>query len=56
MKEENTITLEETYLKTLPQKEFKAYLIAKDHLGMSFQLDKSIGFLTWKKTKEAENK
>lgn len=37
------------YLKTMSEKEIKAYYIAKDHLGDSFQLEKSIGFLDWLK-------
>ena len=37
------------YLKTLSEKESKAYHIAKSHLGPSFQLEKSNGFLQWKK-------
>ena len=37
------------YVKTLDEKELKAYHIARDHLGMSFQLDKSNGYLNWKK-------
>lgn len=42
------------YLETLSETELKAYEIAKDHLGMSFQLEKSLGFLDWLK-KEKEN-
>ena len=42
-------TLEEQYLNSISPKEMKAYLIAKSHLGMSFQLDKSVGFIKWKK-------
>lgn len=45
--------LEEEYLKTLSEKERKAYEIAKDHLGSSFDLVKSNGFLKWKKEKES---
>ena len=37
----------EMYLKSLSPKEFKAYLIAKEHLSMSFDIEKSIGFLKW---------
>ena len=37
----------ETYLSTLTEKEMKAYEIAKDLLGMSFQLEKSLGFIEW---------
>lgn len=39
----------ERYIKSLNEKELKAYHIAKEHLGMSFQLEKSIGYLNWKK-------
>ena len=44
---------EEEYLKTLSEKERKSYEIAKDHLGSSFDLVKSNGFLKWKKEKES---
>jgi hypothetical protein len=44
------------YLESLSEKELKAYEIAKSHLGMSFQLEKSNGFLKWKKKQEEENK
>ena len=49
----------EKYLKTLTPKEKKAYDIAKSHLGCSFDLSKSNGYLQWKKkenTKEGEPK
>jgi hypothetical protein len=36
------------YLDTLSEKEKQGYHIAKEHLGMSFQLEKSVGFLNWK--------
>ena len=45
-------TLMEQYLKTLNEKELKSYHIAKEHLGMSFQLEKSVGFLKWKSKQE----
>ena len=41
--------LKELYLETLTPKEHKSYIIARDHLGMSFTLEKSVGFLQWKK-------
>jgi hypothetical protein len=41
--------LTELYIDSLSSKEKKAYLIARDHLGMSFTLEKSVGFLQWKK-------
>jgi hypothetical protein len=37
----------DAYLETLNEKEKKGYFIAKEHLGMSFQLEKSVGFLNW---------
>ena len=37
------------YIQTLDEKELKAYHIAREHLGMSFQLEKSNGYLNWKK-------
>lgn len=39
----------EKYIESLSSKEKKAYLIAKDHLATSFDLEKSNGFLKWKK-------
>lgn len=38
------------YLKQLDDKERIAYAIAKEHLGTSFNLVKSIGYTSWKKT------
>ncbi len=39
----------ERYLASLTPKQYKAYLIAKDHLHDSFDLEKSNGFLSWVK-------
>ena len=36
------------YVESLSEKELKAYHIAKSHLGSSFSLEKSRGFLDWK--------
>jgi hypothetical protein len=58
MEKHNIYELKSEYLKSMTEKELKAYHIAKDHLGDSFQLEKSIGFLEWLKTqkqKEASN-
>lgn len=44
-------TEHQAYLDSLNEKELKAYNIAKTHLGMSFQLEKSIGFIGWKELK-----
>jgi hypothetical protein len=37
------------YINTFNEKEKHAYEIARDHLGMSFQVEKSIGYIQWKK-------
>jgi|UniRef100_A0A6C0DAI2 hypothetical protein len=37
------------YLNQLDNKEQIAYLIAKEHLGTSFDIVKSIGYIEWKK-------
>jgi hypothetical protein len=42
---EHVIDLRQLYLETMTEKERKAYEIAKDHLGMSFQLEKSLGYI-----------
>lgn len=39
----------EQYIASFTPKEMQAYLIAKSHLGSSFSLYKSVGFLQWKK-------
>ena len=38
------------YLEQLGDKERIAYSIAKEHLGTSFDVVKSIGYLSWKKS------
>lgn len=47
------ISEEDAYLQSLAPKERGALDIAKYHLGMSFSLAKSNGFLAWRK-KEAD--
>lgn len=37
------------YLQSLNARERKAYEIAKSHLGMSFDLEKSNGYIEWVK-------
>jgi hypothetical protein len=47
---ENKLSLLEiAYLESLSAKEKKSYEIAQSHLGMSFDLSKSVGFIEWKK-------
>jgi hypothetical protein len=48
----NPKKLTELYIESLSEKEMKAYIIAKSHLGSSFSLEKSVGFLKWKKKQE----
>lgn len=48
------ILAQTAYIEQLSEKERHAYEIAKDHLGMSFDLSKSNGFLKWRK-KHASN-
>ena len=40
---------ETEYLASLNDRELKAYYIAKDHLGMSFNMQLSNGFRDWQK-------
>ena len=40
---------EQEYINSLTEKEKKALQIAKEHLGSLFTLDKTAGFLQWKK-------
>lgn len=44
------------YIETLSEKEQKAFHIAKEQLGMSFDLKKSNGFLTFIKNRDATPK
>ena len=37
-------SMADTYISSLSPKEYKAYLIAKSHLEMSFDVEKSIGY------------
>lgn len=41
-------SLLEKYIKSLSDKEYQGYMIAKSHLGSSFDLEKSTGFREWK--------
>jgi len=37
----------EEYLKSMEPKNYLAYTIAKEHLGTSFTVEKSVGYLRW---------
>jgi hypothetical protein len=43
--------LKQLYIESLCKKEKKAYDIAFQHLGSSFTLEKSVGFLEWLHTR-----
>lgn len=45
----------EDYLNQLNDFEKKAYDIAKNHLGSSFDIEKSIGYLTWLEKKKHDS-
>lgn len=47
---------EKRYLESLNEKERKAYEIAKNHLGSTFHLVKSNGFIQWKKSLDSSSK
>ena len=46
--------LTQEYIATFDKKHKIAYEIAKSHLGMSYQVEKSNGFLEWKKKQDQE--
>jgi hypothetical protein len=46
--------IEQEYLSSLSEKEYKGYEIAKDHLGSTFHLRKSNGFIGWLEKKKKE--
>jgi hypothetical protein len=49
-------TLESEYLSSLSEKERMGYEIAKNHLGSTFHLQKSNGFIAWKKDMEEKKR
>jgi len=49
-------SLETEYLSSLSEKERMGYEIAKNHLGSTFHLQKSNGFIAWKKDMEERKK
>jgi len=44
---ENNMSLTEMYIKSMSPKDHLAYTIAKEHLGTSFTVEKSVGYLRW---------
>jgi hypothetical protein len=51
-KTQTTTSLLDEYIRSLPDKEYQGYMIAKSHLGSSFDLEKSLGFIDWKQKPE----
>jgi hypothetical protein len=49
MEEDKSETLYTLYISQMTTIEKKAFEIAKEHLGSSFNIDRSIGFIEWKK-------
>jgi hypothetical protein len=47
---------EESYLNSLNERELKTYRIVVGHLGSSFELCKSVGFLKWKRENQSKKK
>lgn len=44
----------QAYVASLSKKDATAYIIAKSQLGSTFSIEKSNGFLTWKKQRANE--
>jgi hypothetical protein len=40
-------SLIEMYINSMSNKDYLAYTIAKEHLGTSFTVEKSVGYLRW---------
>lgn len=51
-KEQEIQELHMLYISQMSVQERKAYEIAKEHLETSFNIEKSIGFIEWKKKKK----
>lgn len=49
-----SVTIVDAYLQSLSLKEQKAYHIAHTHLGTSFDMEKSVGYVAFVKRKEEE--
>ena len=56
VKAPSTDKIIEMYLKSMTESEKQAYLIAKNHLETSFDLEKSIGFIRFKQEQEFQRK
>lgn len=39
------------YINSFSEKEKNGFIIAKEHLGFSFQIEKSVGFEVWQKNR-----
>ena len=54
--DEKALHIMDKYVKSLTEKELKSYKIASAHLGMTFSLEKSRGFLNYLKSEAAAGK
>jgi hypothetical protein len=52
---ENSDGVLDEYVRTLSEKEHQGYMIAKSHLGSSFDMKKSLGFIDWLKTRKTNS-
>lgn len=43
------------YIDSMSRKELLAYTIAKSHLGTSFEIEKSVGYIQWKANHVVDN-
>lgn len=48
--------ISQMYFDSLSEKEKKAFLIAKSHLGSLFTVEKTAGFIKWKSKQEEPKK
>jgi hypothetical protein len=46
---------EKAYIASMSEQERMVLSIAQDHLESSFDIERSIGFISWKKERDAKN-
>ena len=51
---QETLVFVNKYIESMSPKEKKAMEIAKSHLGSTFSIEKSVGFLKWLKKNQAQ--
>jgi len=50
-----SLSLTEMYINSMSPKDHLAYTIAKEHLGTSFTVEKSVGYLRWLKNRSIDD-